>query len=83
MPGKFSLRVRVFPFQGIGKVDRAIAHGEIQFMPGFDLLEVETQGFEQDIWEHGHTVILPFSIADQDLTVGKVIVLHSQAYDFI
>lgn len=47
-----------------------------------DLLEVETQGLEQEIRKHGDAVILPFAIADDDLVTGKIQVLDTQAHDF-
>jgi len=80
LPGKFPVCVRVFPFESVREVDRAIAHRKVDIVLGSDLLEVEAQGFEQDVREHGDPIVLALAVADDDLAVGKVQVLDTQAH---
>ena len=82
LPGELTVGSWIFAFEGVGKVDCAVAVGEIELMLGSHLLEVETQGFEQNVWEHCHPVVLPFTVADDDLTVGKVEIFDAQAHHF-
>jgi hypothetical protein len=42
LPGKLTIGIRVYPFQSARNIDTAIAHGEVELMLGFDLLEVNS-----------------------------------------
>src|SRR5687768_6558590 len=75
LPGEFTDGVRVFPLEGIREVDGTVTHGEIQLVLSFDLVEVEAQGFKQEIRKRGDPVILALAIAYDDLAIGEVQVL--------
>ena len=82
LPGELASCVRVFAFQSIREIDAPAAQTEIHLVLGFDLPEVEAQGLEQDVREHGEAVVLALPIADNDLVVGEVEILDAQAHDF-
>jgi len=82
LPGKFTAGIGVFSFESIGEVDRAIALREINIMLCFHLLEMKAQWLHEQVGKHGNTIIFAFSIADNDLSIGKVQVFYAQAHDF-
>jgi hypothetical protein len=49
---------------------------------GFDLVEVQAQGFEKGIGEHGDAIILAFAVTDDDLVVGEIKVFDTQTQHF-
>jgi len=71
----------VFSFQGVGKVNRATAPGEVKVMPGFHLFEMEAQGFEQNVREHCHAVVFALAVPNNNLTIGEIQILHAQPED--
>ena len=82
LPGELAVGRRIFSFEGIGKVDRAIALREVEVVLCFDLPEVQPQRLKQNVREQGEAVILALAIADNDLMIGKVEILDTQAHDF-
>ena len=81
LPGKLAVCIPVFPFESIGEVDGAMAHCEVKVVQGLYLIEMQAQVCNQNVWQHGHPVILTLSIADDDLAVVKVQIFHPQAHD--
>ena len=51
-------------------------------MQGFDLVEVQAQGLEEGIGEHGDAIILAFAVTDDDLVVGEIKVFYTQTQNF-
>ena len=51
-------------------------------MQGFDLVEVQAQGFEEGIGEHGDAIIFAFAVTDDDLVVGEIKVFDTQTQNF-
>ena len=49
-------------------------------MKEFHVLEVKAQGLDERIGEDGEAVILPFSVANDDLMVVEVYILYPQAH---
>ena len=82
LPGPFTVGIWVFLFEGIRQVYGAITVEKVFFVHRFDLIEMQAQGFEQTIGEHGDTVIFALAVADDDLVIGEVKVLDTQAQDF-
>ncbi len=82
LPGKFTVGIGVFPFKGIGKVDRAVAFREVKAVLGSYQFEMEAQRFEEDVGKHGDTVVFTLAITYNDLTIAEVQVFDAQAHDF-
>ena len=51
-------------------------------MQGFDLVEVQAQGFEKGIGEHSDAIILAFAVTDDDLVVCEIKVFDTQTQNF-
>ena len=82
LPGKLTGGIGIFPFKGIGEIDGAQSPDQILVMQGSDLLEVESQGLEQGVGEHGEAVIFSLAISHDDLVIVKIQILNTQAQDF-
>lgn len=82
LPGKFTIRIRIFPFQGIWKIGGPKALGEIQPMLRLDLLEMKAKLCDEHVGEHGDAVILALAIADNNLMVVEIQILDAQPQNF-
>jgi hypothetical protein len=79
LPGPFTVGVWVFLFEGIWQIYCAIAVENVFFVHRLDLFEMQAQGFEQTIGEHGDAIVFALAIANDDLVVGEVKVFDPQA----
>src|SRR5215207_4036795 len=82
LPGKRAVGIWVFALKSVREVDSAEALREVEVVLGSHLLEVEAQGFEQNVREHSAAVILALAVTDDNLAVGEVEILYPQAHDF-
>src|ERR1051325_8996694 len=81
LPSKFAAGIRIFSFQSVWEVNRAIAPGKVKLVVGFHLFEMETQGFEQNIGKHRHPIVFTFPIANNDLAIREEKILDAQAHN--
>ena len=64
---------------GIGRVLPERGHRVVFVIEESFAGTLEAQGFEENSREHGNTIIFAFSVADNDLAIGRIQVLHAQA----
>lgn len=78
----FAIRVGVFAFERVGKVNRAVAAREVLIVQTFDALQVFLKWLNNGRRKHRYTIFAAFAIADDDLTLGKINILDAQADRF-
>jgi hypothetical protein len=82
LPKPFAVSVWIFFLDGVGKVYRAKAVGEVLTMNALYITEVPMQGAGQAVGEHGDAVVTAFTIADNELVVFKIHIFDAQAKTF-
>ena len=79
LPYPLPIGERVLAGQGEGKVDLAVAIGEVAFMNPADPGQVMLQGTDERVGQHSNPIFEALAIADDDLTLVELDVFDTQA----
>ena len=80
LPSPLFCGVGILAFEGIRKMDRAVALHEVLPMQSVGDFELGSQGSVQAGREHGHAVFVTFALANGELVLSEVNVLDAQPY---
>ena len=72
LPGPFGSRGGVFAVEGVGKIDRGEAGGEILLEEETDALEMFAEGRDQGLGEHRKAIFEALAVADMDLVHERI-----------
>ena len=82
LPGEFLGSVGVFPDQGVGEVDLAVAFLEVLLMDDGDGFDLFLESRDEGIWQDGDAVVFALAVADDDGMVAEVDIFDAQADAF-
>ena len=79
LPAPIPVGVGIFAFQRVGQMNGAEAFSEVFLVFDLHFRQVQLQRFFERFRENGDAVLFALAIADEDLLVTKVDVLHPEA----
>jgi hypothetical protein len=80
LPDPFPVCIQVLVLERIRKVDCSKAIEQILLMDDLYMFKVNPQVLDDRVRQYGETVVLSFSIADDDLMVVEVYIFYPQAH---
>jgi hypothetical protein len=82
LPRPFTGRIRIFPVQGAGKINRAAAVSEVLLMEFLDPGEVRLQRTGKPLRQNGNAFPHPLSFSNGDLAISKIDILDAKPKTF-
>ena len=82
LPDPFPVCVRVLLFESHGQMNCPKAIQQVSLVDEVYLFEMQAEGFDERIGQDGEAIVLPFSVADDDLVVVEVDIFDAQAQGF-
>ena len=79
LPAPFAWRVGVFAFEGLREPHLAEAVAQVLLMDGTNRLQVRAQRFDGALGQHRDPVFRAFAIANDNLAISEIEVLHAKA----
>ena len=78
LPDPFVRSIGIFPFQRVGKKDRAVAFFEVHFVDTFHTKKMLLEGVNQRLGEDRGAVLASFGVVNEKLSAFKIDILHAQ-----